>query len=145
LPLQALIVDYGNTQSTMVLRYDFALEHEFAEGWRAGVSYVGARGNHLFRTYEMNLFPLPETREDGTLYFPPNRGPVNPAFRGGINHLASDAQSFYNSLRIAANKSLSRGISLRGSYTFSKSVDDASVHGAGAGAFELRHPSSPGA
>ena len=129
LPLQALVVDHQGTTNPMVLRYDVALEHQLPQGWRAGVSYVGARGNHLFRTYEMNLFPIPETRDDGTLFFPPDRGPVNPAFQGGINILASDAQSFYNSLRIAANKSLSRGVSLRGSYTFSKSVDDASVHG----------------
>ena len=81
---------------------------------------MGARGNHLYRTYETNLFPVPETREDGTLFFPPNAGPVNPAFQGGIHLLASDAQSFYNSLRLAANKNLSRGISLRASYTFSK-------------------------
>jgi len=129
LPLQAFVADYRDTTSTMVLRYDFTLEHQLAGGWRAGASYVGARGNHLYRTYEMNLFPIPQTREDGTLFFPPNAGPVNPAFQGGIGVLASDAQSFYNSLRLAAQKSLGGGISLRTSYTFSKSVDDASVHG----------------
>ena len=129
LPLQALVMDYQNTASPIVFRYDFAIERQLPEGWRAGVSYVGARGNHLFRTYEMNLFPNPEARADGSLFFPPDQGPVNPAFQGGINIIGSDAQSFYNSLRIAANKSLSRGVSLRGSYTFSKSVDDASVHG----------------
>ena len=129
LPLQAQVLDYRDTTSPMVLRYNFALEHQLPGGWSAGASYVGARGNHLFRTYEANLFPAPETREDGSLFFPPDAGPVNPAFQGGIQILSSDAQSFYNSLRLSANKSLSRGISLRASYTFSKSVDDASGHG----------------
>ncbi len=132
LPLQALVADHRNTTSSMVLRYDFALERQLPEGWVVGASYVGARGNHLYRTYETNLFPIPETREDGSLFLPPDQGPINPAFQGGITVLASDAQSFYNSLRLAANKSLGGGISLRASYTFSKSVDDSSVFGGSA-------------
>ncbi|MCZ6751934.1 MAG: TonB-dependent receptor, partial [Acidobacteria bacterium] len=127
LPIQAQVVNYRDTTSPVVLRYNFDLEQQLPGGWRAGASYVGARGNHLFRTYEANLFPVPEVREDGTLFFPPDTGPVNPAFQGGIQILASDAQSFYNSLRLSANKSLSQGISLQASYTYSKSVDDASA------------------
>ena len=122
-------MNYRDTTSPVVLRYNFDLEQQLPGGWRAGASYVGARGNHLFRTHEANLFPAPEVREDGTLFFPPDTGPVNPAFQGGIQILASDAQSFYNSLRLSVNRSISRGISMRASYTFSKSVDDASGHG----------------
>ena len=147
-PLQAQVLDYQNTTSPMVLRYNFSVQQQLPGGWRAQASYVGARGNHLFRSYEANLFPVPITRADGSLCFPPDEakvkdsdvnpaclpvpspaaGPVNPAFQGGINILSSDAQSFYNSLQLSANKSLGRGFSLRASYTFSKSVDDVSSH-----------------
>ncbi len=145
IPLEARILDYHHFTTPMVLRYSFALQQQLPGGWRTRASYVGARGNHLFRGYESNLFPLPITRADESLCFPPDvaqedlvanptcppvptseAGPVNPAF-GGILIMSSDAQSFYNSLQLSANKSLSRGISLQASYTYSKSVDDAST------------------
>ncbi|MCH8267636.1 MAG: TonB-dependent receptor [Acidobacteria bacterium] len=146
-PFQARILDYRNTTSPMVLRYNFTLQDRLPGGWRLRASYVGARGNHLFRSYEANLFPVPEIREDGSLFFPakcpppeqpaipdcrPHAGPVNPAF-GGINVLSSDAQSFYNSLQLSINKALGGGASLQGSYTYSKSVDDASAQFPGFG------------
>jgi hypothetical protein len=40
--------------------------------------------------------------------------------------MSSDAQSFYNSLLISADARPNRSLSLRASYTYSKSVDDAS-------------------
>lgn len=132
-PFFAQVMDYRHTASPMVLRYSFALQQQLGSGWRAQASYVGARGNHLFRSYEANLFPRPIHEPDGTLFFPPNRGSENPAFEGGINILATDAQSFYNSLQVSVNKSLGAGISLQGNYTYSKSVDDASTIGLPAG------------
>ena len=125
IPLQFQGLDYLHTTTPMVLRYNFALQHQLPGGWRARASYVGARGNHLLRMYEANLFPVPITRADGSLFFPRDADPVNPAF-GAINLVSSDAQSFYNSLRLSANRRLSKGISLQASYTFSKSIDDAS-------------------
>ena len=141
--LLAQVLDYAHMSNPMVLRYNFTMQQPLPGGWRTQVAYVGARGNHLFRSYEANLLPVPITRPDGSLFFPPycnpnglNNLPVcksdvldnraNPAF-GGINILSSDAQSFYNSLQISAAKALSHGLSLQGSYTFSKSIDDASA------------------
>ena len=131
MPLMAQVMDYHHANSPMVFRYNFALQQRFPGGWAIQASYVGTRGNHLYRGYEVNLFPVPITRTDGSLFFPnhdPN-GPdnrVNSAF-GGINIVSSDAQSFYNSLQLSANKRLGRGISLGAGYTYSKSVDDSSA------------------
>ncbi|MBI4458464.1 MAG: TonB-dependent receptor [Acidobacteria bacterium] len=124
----------SDMQNPVVLRYNFALQQQFPGGWRAQATYVGARGNHLPRTYEVNQFPQPVVRADGSLFFPPNAGPINPAF-SEIHILASDAQSFYNSLQVSANKNLSRGLSLQANYTFSKSIDDVSSHSSGTGQF----------
>lgn len=126
-PLMARTLDYQNTSTTMVFRYNFALQHRLANGWNFRTSYVGARGNHLFRAYETNLFPVPVARPDGSVFFPFHEGPRNPAF-GSIVLINSDAQSFYNSLQLSAQKNISRGNSLRANYTWSKSVDDASRH-----------------
>lgn len=128
----AQVMDYRNTKSPSVLRYNFALQQGLA-GWKLQASYVGARGNHLYRNYEVNLFPVPIRRADGTLFFPPSENPLNPAFGGGINVLGTDAQSFYNSLRLSAGKTFGPGISLQGNYTYGKSVDDASTIGLPAG------------
>ena len=51
---------------------------------------------------------------------------MNPAF-GSLDMLATDAQSFYNSLQFSVNRRLNRGCSLQASYSFSKSVDDDSA------------------
>ena len=124
-PFHVDVLDYNHMHSPAVLRYNFSAERSLPGGWNAQVSYVGARGNHLFRGYETNLFPEPVTRLDGKLFFPPDSGPINPAF-GTIAVTSSDAQSFYNALQLSVAQSAGRAFSLQGSYSYSKSVDDAS-------------------
>ncbi len=121
------VLDYNHMRTPAVLRYTLAIQQELAGGLRVQAAYVGARGNHLFRGYEANLFPVPITGSDGSLFFPENSGPVNPAF-GAISMVSSDAQSFYNALQISANQTLGRGITVQGNYTYSKSVDDVSSY-----------------
>lgn len=123
--IQALILDYEYLSSPQVLRYSASLRQQFPGNLRVQVSYVGARGNHLYRAHEINQFPVPVRREDGSLYFPPGTIGVNPAF-GSINLLSSDAQSFYNSLQLSVNKNFGRGTTLQANYTYGKSLDDAS-------------------
>jgi len=125
-PLRAQNLDYSHMASPTVLRYNLTLERKLSRDSNVQIGYVGARGNHLLRFYEANLFPIPAQKPDGSLFFPANAGPVNPAFQGGITLMSSDAQSFYNSLLVSADARLNRFISFRSSYTFSKSVDDAS-------------------
>jgi hypothetical protein len=145
LPIQAQTLDYEHTKSPTVMRYDFSIQKSLPRDSNLQLAYVGARGNHLLRTYEANLAPVPIVLADGSLCFPPDAalnpvvnpscppvssqraGPVNPAFRGGINVLGTDAQSFYNSLLLTADTRLTRALSLRFNYTFAKSVDDASA------------------
>src|SRR5207249_3097980 len=71
--------------------------------------------------------------KSGLPFFRTDAGPVNPAFQGGITLMSSDAQSFYNSLLVSADSRLNRALSFRTSYTYSKSVDDASSLGFGNG------------
>ncbi|MBI4463124.1 MAG: TonB-dependent receptor, partial [Acidobacteria bacterium] len=129
-PLLLQLLDHASLKSPRVLRYTVTLQEQLPGNWRGQAVYVGARGNHLYRSYEMNLAPVPTVRSDGSLFFPPYDpgGPdnrVNPAF-GATTMLGSDAQSFYHSLQLSANKRTGRGNSLQASYTWSKSIDDAS-------------------
>src|SRR5262249_22171962 len=119
IPLRAINLDYRHTSSPTVLRYNLTLQRRLLRDSNIQVGYVGARGNHLLRNYEANLFPSAIRRSDGSLFFPPDAGPLNPAFPGGITLMGSDAQSFYNSLAISADARPNRSISLRVSYTYS--------------------------
>ncbi len=125
-PFLVQISDYLHERSPMVLRYDFSLRRRLPGGWQGQASYVGARGNGLFRRFESNQFPVPILRPDGSPFFPSGAGAVNPRF-GPMTMVTTDGQSFYNSLQLSANKNLSRGLSVQASYTYSKSVDDSSA------------------
>lgn len=129
-PFGIAILNYPHTKTPMVLRYNLNLQQSLPGGLSLRASYVGARGNHLFRGYEANLFPASVQKPDGSLFLPPNAGPINPAFNA-IGLTATDAQSFYNALQISASLSPRAGISAQANYTFSKSVDDASVGNSG--------------
>jgi len=125
-PLGAKNLDYQHIVSPLVMRYDLTIQRRLSRDSNVQVGYVGARGNHLLRYFEANLFPVPVERPDGSLFFPANAGPINPAFQGGITLMSSDAQSFYNSMLVSVDSRFSRALSFRTSYTYSKSVDDAS-------------------
>ncbi|MBI4441794.1 MAG: TonB-dependent receptor [Acidobacteria bacterium] len=140
-PFRIQVMDYLAIKTPTIYRYNFSVQQQFPGGWRMQASYVGARGNHLVRRYEANQYPVPEVQPDGSLLFPAQcppphepqiagcrayAGPINPAF-GAMSVISTDSQSFYNSLQISANKSLSGGLSLGASYSFSKSIDDSST------------------
>jgi hypothetical protein len=107
------------------LRYTASLQQEFLGGWRAQATYVGARGNHLFRAHEGVQFPFPIRQPDGSLFFPPDTPQVNPNF-SEFGFGPMDGQSFFNALQLSGGKRTAGGISVQASYSFSKSVDDAS-------------------
>ena len=138
---RVVLMDYLHSKTPTIYRYSASVQQHLRGEWDLQIAYVGARGNHLFRRLEANQFPVPVTRPDGSLFFPddcterlrlnlapsplcrPSAGPVNPAF-GSLDFLNTDAQSFFNTLQLTANKRLSRGFSVQTSYTFSKSVDE---------------------
>jgi hypothetical protein len=129
-PFEAQVFDNHDMASPKVYRYTFTVQHELPGGLPIQAGYVGARGNNLYRETETNLWPVPVRLTDGTLYFPPggDRG-LNPNFRR-INLMLTDSQAFYNAFQFTASKSLGRGRSVQGNYTYSKSVDDGSTFSA---------------
>jgi len=143
-PPHVHMMDYFHMKTPRVLRYNFSIQQPLTGQWDLQAAYVGARGIHLLRRYEINLFPSPVSLPDGSLFFPddcterirlelqpsancrPGAGPLNPA-RGTVALLSSDASSFYNSMQLALNGQFGRAVSLQARYTYSKSVDDAST------------------
>jgi hypothetical protein len=86
------------------------------------MSYVGSNGLKLFRVRDINQAAegLASTRQQ--------RRPFNGQFPqfSFINYLESSAHSNYNALQVTMKQRLMSGFNLFGTYTWSKSIDDAS-------------------
>jgi hypothetical protein len=104
------------------------LRMPYAQQWNLGVqrqlgksrvleiAYVGSKGTHLTDSRNINQ-PRPSVNQQ-------NPGP-NPSF-SEIDIIESQANSIYHSLQARLQQRLWHGLSLLASYTYAKSIDDAS-------------------
>ncbi len=106
-----------------IMQYNLGIQRQLPWNWDVTIGYAGSRGNHLVRVGDINLAPW--IIVDGKKVFQPQLGRRNPNFVG-VWQRVTDAQSFYNSLQVSAIKRFSGGFRAQTSYTFSRSVDDAS-------------------
>jgi Carboxypeptidase regulatory-like domain len=127
-----------------VQQYSLGLEYQLGPSYLLGLSYIGSKGTHLTRLTPINPVihgPAPASSPaDEVLRFAEfqqaikneNGRPqgndntrLDPRF-DQVNRLDDGGSSTYHSLQLIAKKSFSRGLQFQGSYTWSKSVDDAS-------------------
>ncbi len=87
------------------------------------VGYVGSRGKNLIRIGDANL--APEQIVNGEKVYQSQLGRRNPNFTG-IWQRVTDGESFYNALQLSVLKRQSNDVRAQVSYTWSKSIDDAS-------------------
>ncbi len=121
------------------------MQYELLQDTTLQIAYVGSRGVKLFRTVAVNQAPIASPNHpitnvvtgqvitDNTIENATLRAPmqgVDPGFFG-LNE--STAQSMYHSLQATWNRRFSRGLQFSASYTFSKSIDNASNPGWGPG------------
>jgi hypothetical protein len=109
------------------------------------VGYVGTRGTNLFRQVAINQARLASTQNPIinevtgatiTTNTPANaslRAPFQGVSINGFTQNQTSAQSSYNSLQASLSRRVSHGLQLLASYTFAKSMDNASGAGGGAG------------
>jgi hypothetical protein len=110
-------------QSPYTLQFNLNVQRSLPGDWVVGAGYSGSRGNHLFRIANANL--APSIIVNGVKIYQPQLGRINPLY-SSITQRVTDAQSFYNALQMSAQKQFSHGLRAQLSYTFSRSVDDAS-------------------
>jgi outer membrane receptor protein involved in Fe transport len=91
--------------------------------WDLSLAYVGSRGKNLIRLGDANL--APETVVNGVKTYQPQLGRRNPSFTG-VWQRVTDSESFYNSFQVSAVKRYVRGWRAQVSYTFGRTVDEAS-------------------
>jgi hypothetical protein len=105
-----------------VMSFNVGIQQELPGAIIADVGYVGTLGRHLARRININQL------RPGTRLNPPNSTINVNALRpypgyADIDIMDSGDNSNYNSLQVAVNRRLSRGLSLGLSYTFSRALD----------------------
>ena len=105
-----------NFRTPYMQQWDLGIQQQIGKSRVVEVAYVGSKGTDLLTARDINqAFPSPQQ---------PNLRP-NPLF-ADVDYLESAANSIYHSLQARYQQRLTAGLSMLASYTFSKSIDDAS-------------------
>jgi hypothetical protein len=98
--------------SPKILQWNLNIQRELPGKFTLEIGYVGTRGEHLFANTDANPFL-------------PNRSRAIPT-RGYIEVRDNSGDSIYHALQVQVDRKFSHGFLFRGSYTYSKMIDDAS-------------------
>jgi len=110
-----------NLRTPYIHNYNLNLQHELRRGTVFQASYVGSSGTKLYRVRDINQATA------GAAATRQQRRPFNAQFPqfSFINYLETSANSDYSALQTTIKQRLA-GFTLFGTYTWSKSLDDAS-------------------
>jgi hypothetical protein len=127
-----------NLRTACFHHYNASLQYALSQDLLFEVAYVGTRGHNLFRNVRINQAQLASAQQpiinDVTGQVVTTNTPANALLRApyqgvdiaGFQQFQYTAESAYNSLQMSLTKRLSRGLQLLASYTFAKSIDNAS-------------------
>jgi len=98
--------------------WNLTVEREVGGGTAVEIAYVGSKGTHLGRIYDVNQwYRLPE--------YAPNYPSPYPGFNA-VNYFGFGFNSVYNAGIITIRKRITRGFFYRVNYVYSKSIDNSS-------------------
>ena len=129
-------------ENAIVHSYNLNVQQQLTSNVSMMVGYFGSQGRQLRTRVNQNQIVNPSTT-------PPERpfdklsdsSPIRPtAPLGNISENVSLGESSYNALWLTANMRAYHGLSLNGSYTFSKSLDYTSQNGQGVVIQDSLHP-----
>ena len=122
LPVRDLIASAPDFQTPMIQQWSLGVQREVLRNMVAEISYVGTKGDHLIRPIDIN-YPSPADVNRVGLA---NANTVRP-FLGyrRIQWRETSAKSRYHGLLSSLTYRFSSGVSLTASYTFSKTLTDA--------------------
>jgi Carboxypeptidase regulatory-like domain len=120
-----------NLQTPTVETYTLKVEQQLAPDTVLSVSYAGSHGYHELVSLDTNLpssvicpaAPCPASLPSGTIFYAPGSPLANPALANTWSWF-SEGDSSYNALDVDVNRRFSEGLALRGTYTWSKSLDN---------------------
>jgi len=105
-----------NLRTPYIQQWNFGIQQQLGKSRVLEVAYVGSKGTHLIDSRDINQ-PFPS---NAATYTRPN-----PAFED-VDIIESQGNSVYHSLQARFEQRLSQGLSALASYTYAKSIDDAS-------------------
>lgn len=135
-------------------QYNTSIQYEI--GWRTLIeaAYAGTHGLNLFRQVAINqarlaspLNPIINAGETITINTPANaisRVPFQGVDLNGFFQNQTTARSSYDSLQVSLTRRMEKGLQAFASYTYAKSIDNASGTGGGAGIAGIVNPGSVG-
>jgi hypothetical protein len=130
-----------NIRTPYIQQFNAAAQFVIFRDTTLEIAYVGSRGLNLFRQVAINQARLAAT--DNTAGNAQARAPFRGVAVGGaFLQDESTAQSVYHSMQLNLARRLARGLQFQASYTFSKSLDNASGGGGGAGTNGLLDPAT---
>jgi hypothetical protein len=139
-------------KSASFQQYNAGIQYELLGNTLLEVSYVGTRALNQFRQVAINQArlaspqnPIMNAVTGATITTnTPGNAQLRAPFQGvEINSFfqnQSTAQSNYNSLQVSVTRRLSHGLQFLASYTYARSIDNASGLGAGAGVNGVINP-----
>ncbi|HEX7177835.1 MAG TPA: TonB-dependent receptor, partial [Pyrinomonadaceae bacterium] len=145
-----------NLRTPYIQQYNASVQYELAKDYVAEAAYVGTHGVNLFRQIGINqarlASPTSPVVNQVTGAVITTNTPANAALRApfqgaGISNFFQNqatAQSNYNSMQLSLTKRFSRGLQFLASYTFAKSIDNASGQGGGPGTGGVLNPGAVG-
>ncbi|HMH42713.1 MAG TPA: TonB-dependent receptor, partial [Pyrinomonadaceae bacterium] len=136
-----------NMRTAYIQQYSTGAQYELKRNLLLEVSYVGTRGVDLIRDVAINQARLASPQNPiinavtGQVITTNTPAANNVALRapyqgvevGGFLQIQSTAQSTYNSAQFSLTRRLSRGLQFLASYTYAKSIDNASGGSASTG------------
>ncbi len=133
IPATARLVPGGvqpDLETPTLISWSFKIEHEVTANTIATIGYVGSHGYHELLGIDANepfpvicpASPCPASIPAGT-YYVPTATRANPTLANTWTYF-SEGDSSYNALQMDVNHRFHNGFSLRGAYTWSKTIDD---------------------
>lgn len=117
---------------------NFSVQQQFTNTLAATISYVGSFSHDVpfapdvnYPLYATAANPVNGVTVSNTNNFD-SRRPINPGVLGIVNLIQSNQRAHYHGLQVTVEKRMSRQLSLKGFYTWSKTLSTASVNNAGA-------------
>lgn len=118
-------------QTPTVVSWSFKIERELTPNTTFGIGYVGSHGYHEIISVDANqpspaicpAAPCPPDLPAGTYFIPSGAPNTNPALTNTWSWF-SEGVSSYNALLLDFTHRFSKGLAVRGVYTWSKTLDD---------------------
>ena len=111
--------------SAYLQSWNFTIERDLGGGQALEIGYVGSKGSHLQRRYDLNQpvrnLDLAEVAANGNLIFP---RPIEGFNR--LNFVSFGSNSTYQAVQASLRRRSRSGFFYRLNYTFGKSIDDSS-------------------